>query len=226
MKRVLFFLSFTIILSIIACGDSDDPIGPSPGNDSEFYPLAVGNTWLYDCSGTINAGGIEVGTITGKTETEITGIETHSEGFDVYVQENTVTDTTVISGQTFITDSTFTDYIRITDSGFYGYPHLTDTDSSYMVPFPLESGSNWVFADEPPTTGEILTMSASVLTIAGYFENCMEMRTIWTDSTISGIVMNTSDFARNVGRVKNVLSITAGTATTTYVHELETYSLN
>jgi len=226
MKRVLFILSSAMLLSFFACGDSSGPIGPSPGTDSEFYPLAVGNTWLYDCSGTITAGGMVVGTITGKTEVEITGIETHSEGFDVYVQENTVTDTTVINMQTFITDSTFTEYIRITDSGFYGYPHLTDTDSSYSVPFPLESGSTWVFADEPPTNGEILTMSASANVIAGYFEDCMEMRTIWTDSTIGGIVINTSDFARNVGRVNNVLSITAGTSTTTYVHELEIYSLN
>ncbi len=224
--KTMFILSTALILTAFACGGSNNPAGPTPGNDSEFYPLAVGNIWMYDCSGTISLSGVQMGTISGITEVEITGTETHSEGFDVFVQVNAVCDTTEMYGQTFVTDSTFTEYIRITDAGLYGYSNLTNTDSSFTVPFPLQDGATWTFAEEPPTTGEILSMSANVTVGAGSFENCMEMQTVWTDSTMGGIVSNTADFARNVGRVSNVTTITEGTMLITYTNNLVTYSLN
>lgn len=226
MKTTMFILSTALILTAFACGGSSDPVGPTPGNDSEFYPLAVGNTWTYDCSGTVSVSGVQMGTISGKTEVDITGTETHSGGFDVFVQVNTVCDTTEMGGQTFFTDSTFTEYIRITDSGLFGYRHLADTDSSFTVPFPLKNGATWTFSEEPPTTGEILSMSATVTVSAGTFENCMEMQMVWTDSTTGGIVSNTADFARNVGRVRNVTTITEGTMLITNTNSLVTYSLN
>jgi len=224
MSKTFAIPGIVLFLSVLACGGSD-PVGPSSGNDAEFYPLAVGNTWIYDRTGSISSGGVQVGTVSGEAEVEITGTASHSEGFDVFVQERTITDTTVIFGQTIITDSTFTDYVRASDSGFYGYRHLTDTDSSYTVPFPLQDGATWTFADEPPTTGEILSMSASVTVEAGSFIDCMEMLTIWFDS--SGTTLsNTSDFARNVGQVRNVYLLSDTSMTATITNSLVTYSLN
>jgi hypothetical protein len=223
MKRTMFVLSVALILSAFACG-SDGPAGPSTGSDSEFYPLAVGNTWTYDRSGSFSAAGVQVGTVSGKAVIEITGTATHSSGFDVFVQKSTINDTTVIYGQTIISDSTFTDYLRVTDSGFYGYPHLTDADSSYTVPFPLQNGATWQFAEQPPVTGNILSMSADVTVTAGSFSGCMEMQVIFSDSVVS--VSNTTDFARNVGNVKNVLVVADNTITSTVTNSLETYSVN
>ncbi len=223
MKKLIAAVIFLVVVTVFSCS-SDDPAGSSTGDDSEYYPLSVGNVWVYGRSGSIAAGGVQIGTISGEIEVEITGTATHSEGFDVFIQEHSISDTTVIYSQTFITDSTFTEYMRTTDSGLFGYPHLTDTDSSFTVPFPLQEGATWTFSEEPPTTGEILSMSVVVAVMAGSFDECMEMRTVWNDSGM--ILTNTTDFAKNVGDVRNVFVLTADTMTTTVTNSLETYSLN
>jgi len=222
-KLVSAVLLFSLLL-LFSCGDDSDPLGPTPGNDSEFYPLSVGNQWIYSRSGSIAAGGVQVGTISGVAEIEITGTATHSEGFEVYVQENSITDTTILYSQTYITDSTFTEYLRVTENGFFGYPHLGDTDSSFTVPFPLQDGATWVFTDDPLTTGEILSLTESVTVPAGNFSECMEVRLIWSDS--GSTVTNTADFARNVGDVRNIFQLVYGALTTTVTNNLETYTVN
>ncbi len=222
MKRTMFMLSAAIVLSVFAC-KSDSPAGPSTGSDSDFYPLAVGNTWTYDRSGSFSAGGVQVGTLSGKSVVEITGTASHSGGFDVFVQESTINDTTVLFGLTAISDSTITDYLRVTGDGFFGYPHLTDTVSSYTVPFPLKNGATWRFAAKPPITGNILSMSANVTVAAGSFSTCMEMKASHNDSTIS--FSNTTDLARNVGVVKNVLVVADSVITSTVTNSLETYTV-
>ena len=92
MKNLIIAAVF--ILTVLSCGTSD-PIGPSPSGDAEFYPMTVGNQWVYGRTGTVMDGGTLIGTRTGSCTLEITGTETHSEGFDVFVQENEVTDTLV-----------------------------------------------------------------------------------------------------------------------------------
>jgi hypothetical protein len=221
--RATAVLIFSLMV-VLSCGDNSDPVGPTQNNDSEYYPLAIGNQWIYSRSGSIAAAGLQVGTVSGVAEIEITGTATHSEGFEVYVQENSITDTTVLYSQTYITDSTFTEYLRVTDSGLFGYPHLTDTDSSYTVPFPIQQGATWVFSDAPLTTGEILSLTESVTVPAGNFNDCMEMRLIWSDS--GSTVTNTADFARNVGDIRNVFQLVYGALTTTVTNSLETYTVN
>ncbi len=223
MKKIYSVVIFLVAVTVSSCGSSD-PIGPSSGGDSEYYPLSVGNVWMYDRSGSIASGGVQVGTVSGEIKLEITGTATHSEGFDVYVQEYSISDTTVINSQTFISDSTYTEYMRITDDGMYGYSNLTDTDSSFTVPFPLQAGATWTFSEEPPTTGEILSMSVAVTVMAGSFDNCMEMRTVWTDSGM--VLTNTADFAKNVGNVRNEFVLTTATMIMTITNSLETYYLN
>ncbi|MCK5117249.1 MAG: hypothetical protein KAR44_11660, partial [Candidatus Aegiribacteria sp.] len=171
MKKLIIPAAF--ILLLLSCGTSN-PIGPSPSSDAEFYPLSVGNQWVYGRIGIIMDGGALTGTITGSCTLEITGTATHSEGFDVFVQENEVTDTLVMGSQVMIIDTTYTDYLRITDSGLFGYPHLTDTDSSYTVPFPIVNGAVWDFSEEPPMTGMILSTNVDVTVSAGTFEDCIE----------------------------------------------------
>lgn len=224
MKILLTLVIMAVLLvSMAACGDSDDPSGPVAGNDHEFYPMAVGNVWQYDRSGTISMGGSQTGSLSGEATIEISGTETHSGGFQVFVQDVHVKDTTTMMGQTFYVDSSFTEYLRLTDGGLFGYRHLTDTDSSFTVPFPIQLGATWTFAEEPPTTGEILSLSASVTVPAGSFSDCMEMQLTWIDSGMT--VMNTADFARNVGEVRNVFHNTFGTFETIITNSLESYTL-
>ncbi len=217
-------LTLLALIMMFSCGSDNNPIGPTPEDDAEYYPLSVGNIWVYDRSGSVAAGSVQIGTISGTAEIEITGTATHSGGFEVFVQENSICDTTVIAGITTVVDSTFTEYMRVTSSGLYGYPHLTDSDSSFTVPFPLQEGATWNFSSAPLMTGEILSMSESVTVTAGHFDNCLEMRTIWTDTAFT--VTNTADFAKNVGDVRNVFLLVSGTMTTTVTNTLETYSVN
>lgn len=221
MKKLI--IPAAIILLVLSCGDSD-PLGSSSSNDAEFYPLTIGNLWTYGRLGTITENGVITGTLTGSYTLEITGTETHSEGFDVFVQEHSITDTLIFGGPVILIDTTYSNYIRITDTGILGYPHLTDTDSSYTVPFPILDGAVWAFSEEPPMTGTILSMNVSATVSAGTFENCVEMQLTW----ISGgnTVSNTTDMARNVGKVRNVFVQSAGNMVTTINEDLESYTVD
>lgn len=216
-------LTSAIILLVLSCGGSD-PTGSVPTNDAEFYPLAVGNQWVYGRTGTTTVGSEITMTLTGSCTLEITGTDTHSEGFDVFVQEHQVTDTLVFLSQVIIVDTTFTNYMRVESSGFYGYPHLTDTDSSFTVPFPIISGTVWTFSEEPPMTGTILSTNMDVTVTAGTFDNCMEMQLTWFES--GNTVSNTSDYARNVGKLRNVFVQSTGDVVTTIYDDLESYTVD
>jgi len=221
MKKLIIAAAF--ILLVLSCSTSD-PIGPSPSPDAEFYPLTVGNEWVYDRMGMIMDGDSLTGTLTGTCTLEITGTETHSDGFDVFVQENEVIDTLVMGSMVMIIDTTYTSYLRVTDSGLFGYPHLTDTDSSFTIPFPIVNGAVWSFSEEPPMTGTILSTSVDVTVSAGTFEDCIELQLTW----ISGgnTVSNTTDSAKNVGKVRNVFVQSSGAVITTITEELESYTVS
>lgn len=220
MKKLIITAAFMLL--VLSCGT--DPTGSSPSTDAEFYPLTVGNQWVYGRIGTFMDGGTLTGTLTGSCTLEITGTATHSEGFDVFVQVNEVTDTLVMGSTVMIIDTAFTDYLRITDSGLFGYRHLTDTDSSYTVPFPIVNGAVWNFSEEPPMTGTILSTTVDVTVSAGTFEDCIEMQLTWIQG--GNTVSNTMDSARNVGKVRNVFIQSAGAMVTTITEELESYTVS
>ena len=102
---------------------------------------------------------------------------------------------------------------------------LAGSDSVGFVPFPLEVGATWQFSDEPPMTGEILSLSETVTVPAGTFENCLEMKLTWVDPS-GGTLINVTNFAPNVGRVRNVFTLSYGTMVTTVTSVLMSYSVN
>jgi hypothetical protein len=194
-------LVVTAILAVLVsgCGSNGGPFNPGQNDDARFYPLAVGNTWEYTRYGTFNIDSLSY-TISGASTVTITGTADHSGGFQVFVEETMVSDT--ILGL-FIETAIDTSYIRVTGSGLHGYPSLLSTDSSWTVPFPLITGMVWPFSTEPPMTGELLSQSETVTVPAGTFQDCLEMRIIWIEG---GNVVNTSNFAPNVGMVRNIYS--------------------
>lgn len=222
MGRLPSILTAAVMITAFSCGD-DGPSGPSTGNDHQFYPLAVGNTWNYDRNGSISLNSVQIGTVSGEATVEISGTATHSEGFDVYVQDVQVSDTVTVYGQSTYSDSSYTEYLRLTGTGLHGYRHLTDTDSSFTVPFPIQDGNIWTFSQEPPTTGEVLSVSETVTVPAGTFTGCVEMQFIWIDSSM--IVCNTVDLARNAGEVRNESVNTVGTFVTSITSSLVDCSL-
>ncbi len=212
---VSVFVALLLIL-VAACGD--DPFDPAQGDDSRFYPLAVGNIWNYSRIGTYNVDSLSY-TVTGASTVRITGTAEHSGGFQVFVEETMVADT--IQGLMVITN-TDTSYIRVTDDGFFGYPELDSTDSSWTVPFPLVAGMIWPFSTEPSMTGEILSMTEDVTVPAGSYEDCAEMRTTWIEG---GNVVNTTDYAPNVGMVRNIYTQGAGQYNTSVTSRLTSFEL-
>lgn len=222
MKKI--FLLFTAFLLVLATGCGDNASGPDE-SDGDFYPLSVGNQWNYDRNGTIEISGASVGTITGASVTEITGTDTHTENFAVFVQVTSTSDTTVMYGQTTYNDYLDTLYVRVTTEGFFAYQHLDDTDSMFVVPFPLYEGSTWQFCQAPSITAEILSMDVDVTVPAGSFENCMEMQTVW-NPVPGSIVTTTADFARDVGRLNDYYVQTIADNITTTLEELTSYTVN
>lgn len=211
--RICIAVLFAAAL-FLACGD--DPFNPGQNDDSRYYPLAVGNTWSYTRFGTYNIDSLSY-TVVGSSTVSITGTAEHSGGFQVFVEETMVSDT--IQGL-MVVESTDTSYIRVTDGGFFGYPDLSSADSSWTVPFPIIAGMVWAFRTEPAVTGEILSLTAEVSVPAGNFQDCLEMRTTWIEG---GNVVNTSDFAPDVGMVRNVYSQGAGGYTTEVTSRLSSY---
>lgn len=222
MKKLFFSLIIGILIAL-SCGDNN-PAGSSAGEDAKYFPLAVGNEWVFSRDGTMSLSGTQIATITGSCTTEITGTATHSDKFEVFVQEYAVTDTIEMYGDTIITDSTLTTYIRVTDDGLYGYAHLTDTDSSWVIPFPLQESATWDFSDAPPITASILSMNANVTVTAGSFENCLEIQLILSDS--GNILTSTIDFAENVGKLRTIYIQTYQNSTTTITDDLESFTVN
>ncbi len=219
-----YMLIITMFLVVFGCGDGDTPSGPEQGGgDSAYYPLAVGNQWVYDRAGQMTISGIQMATINGMNVTDITGTVTHDLGFDVFVQEHSMTDTTEFVGETLITDSTFTTYMRLTDQGLYSYVNLAQADSVGFVPFPLTVGATWQFSEDPPMTAEILSLTATVTVPAGSFDNCLELRTTWIES--GNTLQNDTYFAPDVGRVKNVYTQSYETLVTTVTAELLSYTV-
>jgi hypothetical protein len=218
---LLLAMAFIPFLLLASCGDSNGgPSGPGPGGDDEaFFPMAVGNTWEYDRSGTMVVDTI-TWEMTGRSVSEITGTETHTDSFEVYVEEFVSSDT--LAGVP-IPDSTCITYMRLASDGIHGYPHLEDTDSSFVVPFPLEVGNTWQYSEEPPMTGEILSMDEEVTVPAGTFSNVMEMRTTWMQSGLT--VINTTDFAPNVGIIRNEYDQTAAFVEYHITSELTSYTV-
>ena len=224
MKKYMLFISIFALIIPAGCGDDDNgPSGPTSGNDEDYFPLSVGNEWNYKRDGIMELAQVQIGTISGVETLIVTGTENHSGGFEVYVFDNSVTDTIIMYGQTVYSDSICITYVRVTDDGYYGYPHLTDTDSSWVVPFPLAAGNTWQFSAEPPFTGEILSMNEDVSVTAGSFEDCMEMQIVWSEAGMTHT--NTTDFAYNVGKVYNIFVNFANNMTITLYQELTSYTI-
>lgn len=210
-------LLLAVLALFLACGD-DDPFNPGQNQDFRFYPLSVGNTWNYVRFGTYDIDSLSY-TIVGSSTVRILGVAEHSSGFQVFIEETAVSDT--IQGM-MVVESADTSYIRVTSAGYFGYPRLDTADSSWTVPFPLLTGMIWNFSSQPPMTGEILSMSETVTVPAGSFEDCLEMRTTWVQG---GNVVNTSDYAPNVGLVRNLFSQGAGQFTTSVTSRLSSFQL-
>ncbi|MFO7949508.1 MAG: hypothetical protein R6U36_03970 [Candidatus Fermentibacteraceae bacterium] len=217
---ILCTASAAVLVLAVSCGDDDGGTGPSGGGagDSVYYPLAVGNTWEYSRSGTYNVDSVEH-PVSGEATVEIVGTATHSQGWDVFVEVSTVSDTIQGLMDTTIVDST---YLWRDGDGLHGCPHLGDTDSCWTVPFPLVEGNTWTFSTQPPVTGEVLSMDVDVTVGAGSFEECAEMRTMCLEQ---GNYSNTTDYAENVGMVRNVFTQEAGVYNTTVDMTLESYQV-
>jgi hypothetical protein len=207
-----------IVLSASCGGDGSTGPGGGGGGDSVYFPLAVGSTWEYDRTGTYNVDSVEY-PVSGEATVEITGTATHTEGWEVFVEVSTVSDTIQGLMDTTVVDSA---YLWRDGDGLHGCPHLGDTDSCWTVPFPLVEGNTWTFSTQPPVTGEVLSMDVDVTVAAGTFEECAEMRTTCLEQ---GNYSNTTDYARNVGMVRDVFTQEAGVYSTNVEMTLESYQL-
>jgi len=146
-------------------------------NPSHYYPMTVGNTWVYDVTG---------GPDGDYTETNQVTHNFLDEGYQTYVSVNS---------NTLYPDEPDTSLTQIRENGVYIYMNLMDEETGdYLkfIPNPFDIGESWtVFAMDTNISEDgfdyhiefAITMAAlgydDVSVAAGSFDNCIHLLSLY-----------------------------------------------
>ncbi len=172
MKIVIALIPVLLIMT--GCGGSSNPTGPSAGGD--WLPLEVGNVWYYELTGTLQDDSVSYN-IDGSCSFEITGTETHDDGFTLYECERL--ETFILLSDTVPVDTTFISggfYYRSDSTGIYEYTSVSDSTAFQVLQLPLTAGSTW----NPDQFGQfnVMSLTASISVPLGSYSNCTQIRYI------------------------------------------------
>jgi len=160
-------LIFILVLSVILLQCQKNPTGPAGLRD--FYPLSIGNFWLY-----ANADN------TYKILDEIIGFDHLSDGSPVYVKRKI---STYQSGKTA---DTVTSYLKFGSDELREY-HEKNCPLTYIILLksPLQAGAKWKTGSGgdcpfvPISFTDTITGLKNITVAAGEFNDCFEIETPW-----------------------------------------------
>ncbi|OGC75640.1 MAG: hypothetical protein A2145_04320 [candidate division Zixibacteria bacterium RBG_16_40_9] len=193
-KKNLTYLFLVSPLFLLTCQKS--PTGPA--GIREYYPLAIGNFWLYANSDN-----------TYKVQDEIIGFDHLSDGSSVFVKRK------ISRYQSAKIADTVTSYLKFVSDELREYPEK-DCPLTYIILLksPLQLGAKWKTGSggdcsiAPISFTDTVTDLKNITVAAGKFNDCFEIETplYCTPDPIEPIeicyIWNMRWFAPDVGIVK------------------------
>ena len=207
MKKLLCLLP--IIVLIIGCG-----------GEAVFYPLTVGNHWVYQTTVTtitqIDTVTADTTTALGETDNEITAETTLDNGTAVFEVLALVT-----WEDTLMPDQTDTVYLEETEDYILQYEDKADTDPDTAMVLPIEDGNTWtVHSDTSSTTTAVVLDQRDVQVPAGTYNECWRIAFITDDDTVY------TYFAEDVGNVMSTFTMEDSLISVERITELESATIN
>jgi len=167
MKKLLCLLP--IIVLVIGCG-----------GEAVYYPITVGNTWLYQTTVTtivqLDSVTADTTVTTGETDTDITAETTLDNGTAVFEIVSMIT-----WDDTLMTDVTDTSFVEETEDYVLSYEDKADTEPDTALVLPIENGNTWtIHSDTSLTTTAVVMGQQDVQVPAGTYTECWRIALIST----------------------------------------------
>lgn len=210
MKKLLCLLP--VIALIISCG----------GTTSVYYPIAVGNTWIYQMTTTtivqIDSVTADTTITTGETDTEMTVETTLDNGTPVFEIVSIIT-----WDDTLMSDVNDTSYIEETEDYIFSYGSLDETEPDTALVLPIEDGNTWtVHSDTSMTITATVMGQQDVQVPAGTYTECW--RIAWV--TTPGNDTSYNYYAPDVGSVLCEHTHMDSVTSVEVITELESATIN
>lgn len=168
MKKLLWLIP--IIALIIGCGSTT----------SVYYPIAVGNTWVYQMMTTtivqIDSVTADTTITTGDNNTEMTAETILNNGTPVFEIVTVIT-----WDDTLMSDVNDTSYIEETEDYIFSYGSLDETVPDTVLVLPIEDGNTWtVHSDSSMTITARVMGQQDVQVPAGTYTECWRIAWVTT----------------------------------------------
>jgi hypothetical protein len=170
--RRLTFLS-AVLMAVAGCGD--DTSGPSQAPD--YVPVATGNYWEYEITGSGVFGDSINIDVSGSLEMEITDTLSLDDGTGVFrIEQEQIVIFTPDQGPPDTLVLLTTQYWSEIDGSIYMYDALDDTVAELIHDAPIEAGHIWYPGpDDPDGVYEVISTDIGVSVPFGQFSDCAQI---------------------------------------------------
>ena len=156
------------LLLVAACGNSTS----GPSSSENWFPLTVGNWWLYEVDGT-EISEVDTLTFSGTVIKRITSLQDHEDGFQVYELLSISNITTAYPDTALTRTDTSSVYLQQTAEELNKYSSITSSEYFVtMIKFPVTLGETWPSPDSFPGGFEVTGFDEFIYVPAGGFSNC------------------------------------------------------
>ncbi len=202
------FIPVSLVLLTVVLAACNGPATYSP--PASWVPLSVGNWWVYDVDEMWIEGG-DTTLLSYQTETEITDLVEHAQGFQMY-EERSILHLNEMEPDTSIC------YIHQTDTEQKQYYSLTSNYPRLQLSFPLELGKTWYYYSDSLMFVErsVIDLAGAENTPAGSFTECAVVRETWNGDDFGQL-----SYSRGCGLVKSSFSSDYGA----FAYTLHSYNV-
>ncbi len=177
-------------LLVLACGDNDaagpSGPGPGPGEEVDYFPFTVGNTWLMTRSGTGSNGQSDY-TVTGSYSITVTRTLSHQGGFEVFEVLTAGQDTIHLeTGPRPQEPYSYIDLVRDAETALTSYTDTISTIPEWTIPLPPEVGATWLYTSTPMEIwAGVASLTEELTAPAGSFEDVLLITMAWAPDSAS-----------------------------------------